>query len=138
MLHVEGDILNISKYVGKAYQHRGEGRSFDCLSLVVSILNDNGYNLPCDDGKEIRTDWFADNPNRLIEGLSRYGKQISAEQLQPLDVVVFAFRGIPRHVGVMVDGSRMIHARQGKEVAVIRLKHYKRFLHSCWRMEVQE
>jgi cell wall-associated NlpC family hydrolase len=126
--------LDISKYIGKQYRHRGEGQSFDCLSLVISVLNDNGYNLPYDDGRPIGGEWYIDNPDRLIEGLSQYGKRITPDQLQPLDVVVFSFRGIPRHAGIMIDRSHMIHARQGKDVAVIRLKHYIRFFHSAWRM----
>jgi len=124
----------ISKYVGRPYQHNGRGNTLDCLGLVISFLRDNGIYLPDDDGKPIEKDWYRTDPQRLVRGLSKYGKRISADQLQPLDVVVFSFRGVPRHAGVMVDRSHFIHAREGKEVAVIRLKHYKRFLHSCWRM----
>lgn len=124
----------ISKYVGKPYQHNGRDDSLDCLGLVISFLNDHGYNLPPGDEKPIEKEWYRKDPERLVRGLSQYGKRIAAEQLQPLDVVVFAFRGIPCHAGVMVDRSHFIHAREGKDVAVIRLKHYKRFLHSCWSL----
>ncbi len=129
-------MIDISKYIGKPYQHRGEGQSFDCLSLVITALNEHGYNLPPGDGEMIRKEWYREDPERLIKGLKQYGKRISVDELQPLDVVVFSFRGIPRHAGVMVDRSHMIHARQGKDVAIIRLKHYMRFFHSAWRMEV--
>lgn len=126
----------VQKYVGKEYQHRGKDNSFDCLSLVVSVLNDFGYNLPEDDGELVSENWYQEEPDRLIHGLEKYGKKITADKLQPLDVVVFSFSNIPRHCGVMIDRSHFLHARTGKKAAVIRLKFYKRFLHSCWRLEV--
>ena len=124
----------IEKYIGKEYKHNGRKDTLDCLGLVVSFLRDNGIYLPSNDGELIKKNWFEDNPNRLIEGLSRYSNRMNIEEIEPLDIVVFSFRGIPRHAGVMTDRSHFIHAREGKKVAVIRLKHYKRFLHSCWRV----
>jgi cell wall-associated NlpC family hydrolase len=125
----------IRKYVGKEYKHNGRDDQLDCLGLVISFLKDNGIYLPSDDGEDIKKEWFKENPRRLIEGLSNHGKRISLNKLQPLDVVVFSFRGIPRHAGVTTDRSHFIHAREGKKVAIIRLKHYKKFFHSGWRIE---
>lgn len=125
----------VKNYVGKEYEHRGTENSFDCLSLVISILNDFGYDLPWDDGRTISEDWYQEDPLRLIRGLAKYGKRISSDKLQPLDVVVFSFSDIPRHCGLMISRSKMIHARTDKKTAIIRIKHYKRFLHSYWRME---
>lgn len=127
-------MIDTGKYVGRKYEHNGRKDTLDCLGLVVSFLRDNKIQVPNNDGKSIEKDWYKDNPDRLIEGLSEYGIRISLEELQPLDVVVFSFRGIPRHAGVMTDKSHFIHAREGKKVAVVRLKHYKRFLHSCWKV----
>jgi cell wall-associated NlpC family hydrolase len=124
----------IIKYVGRPYQHNGRGDSLDCLGLVISFLREYGIYLPDNDGQPISPDWFQKDPERLIRGFSQYGKKIPLEELQPLDVVVFSFQGIPRHAGVMVTRTQFIHARQGKDVAVIRLKHYKRFFHSAWRI----
>lgn len=124
----------IEKYIGKEYRHNGRKDTLDCLGLVVSFLRDNGIYLPSDDGEEIKKDWFQDNPNRLIEGLSQYSDKVDIDNIQPLDVLVFSFKGIPRHAGVMTDRTHFIHAREGKKVAVVRLKHYKRFLHSIWRV----
>ena len=127
-------MIDTEKYVGRKYEHNGREDTLDCLGLVVSFLRDNGIYVPNNYGKSIKKDWYKDNPNRLVEGLPEYGEKISFEELQSLDVVVFSFRGIPKHVGVMTDKSHFIHAREGKKVAVVRLKHYKRFLHSCWRV----
>ena len=124
----------IRKYIGKEYKHNGRDDQLDCLGLVISFLRDNNIYLPNDDGKPIGEEWFKDNPNRLIEGLSQYGENINLDNLQPLDVVVFSFNNIPSHAGVMVDESQFIHAREGKKVAVIRIKHYKKFFHSGWRI----
>ena len=126
--------MNTDKYIGKPYKHRGKGQSFDCLSLVITYLNDNGYNLPYDDDKPIADNWYEDNPNRLIEGLSQYGNRVY--KIKPLDVLVFKFKGIPSHCGVMTDRSHFMHVRQEKTVSISRLKHYKKYLHSIWRMEV--
>lgn len=122
------------KYIGKEYKHRGEKNSFDCFSLVVGFLGEFGIILPEDDGRKINKNWYDKEPDRLISGLKKYGKMIRADKLQPLDVVVFSFDNTPRHMGVMVSRTKMLHARDGKKSAIIRLKHYKRFLHSCWRL----
>jgi len=127
-------MIDTGKYVGRKYEHNGRKDTLDCLGLLVSFLRDNGIYLPSNDGELIKKNWFEDNPNRLIEGLSRYSNRMNIEEIEPLDIVVFSFRGIPRHAGVMTDRSHFIHAREGKKVAVVRLKHYKRFLHSCWRV----
>jgi cell wall-associated NlpC family hydrolase len=127
-------MIDTEKYAGRKYEHNGREDTLDCLGLVVSFLRDNKIYVPNNYGKSIKKDWYKDNPNRLVEGLSEYGIRISLEELQPLDVVVFSFRGITRHAGVMTDKSHFIHAREGKKVAVVRLKHYKRFLHSCWKV----
>ena len=129
-------ILETEKYIGKPYRHRRKGDRFDCLSLINSVLNENGYNLPEDDGKEISENWYQEDPERLIKGLTKYGNRIPADLKQPLDVVVFSFRGIPSHCGIMTDRSHFMHVRQGKTVSISRLKHYRRYLHSIWRMEV--
>ncbi|KXS41189.1 MAG: cell wall-associated hydrolase, invasion-associated protein [Candidatus Frackibacter sp. T328-2] len=125
----------IRKHVGKPYRHNGRNlNGLDCLGLVVSFLRDNNIYLPDDDGKFIPEDWYKDDPERFINGLKQYGKKVEINDRQPLDVVVFSFKGIPKHAGVMISRSRFIHARRGKKVAVIRLKHYKKFFHSLWRI----
>ncbi|MCG8515663.1 MAG: C40 family peptidase [Halanaerobiales bacterium] len=124
----------IRKYIGKPYQHNGRSDKLDCLGLVVSFLNDNGMSLPENDGNPILEHWYREDPERLVRGFEKYGEKIPVDQLQPFDVVVFSFQGIPRHAGVMVDRSNFMHARQGKDVAVIRLKHYMKFFHSAYRI----
>lgn len=124
----------IRKYIGKPYRHNGRSDSLDCLGLAISFLNAHGRNLPENDGKPILEHWYREDPERLVRGLEKYGKRTLLNQLQPFDVVVFSFRGIPRHAGVMIDRSHFIHARRGKDVAVIRLKHYRRFFHSAYRI----
>lgn len=127
-------MIDIAKYVGIEYSHEG----INCLSLVVTILNEYGYNLPFNDGKAINEKWYEASPDRLINGMKQYGKQIPTNELQPLDAVVFSFGGIPRHMGLMLDRAQFIHARQSKKSAIIKLRYYQKFLHSCWRMEVQK
>lgn len=127
-------MIDITKYVGIEYSHD----DINCLSLVVTILNEYGYNLPFDDGEIIKEKWYDSNPDRLITGIKQYGKQIPTNKLQLLNVVVFSFGGIPRHMGLMLDRAQFIHARQSKKSAITKLRYYQKFLHSCWRMEVQK
>lgn len=127
-------MIDIAKYVGIEYSHEG----INCLSLVVTILNEYGYNLPFNDGTAINEKWYDSNPDRLINGMKQYGKQIPTNELQLLNVVVFSFGGIPRHMGLMLDRAKFIHARQSKNSAITKLRYYQKFLHSCWRMEVQK
>jgi len=122
----------INKYVGESYSHNDKN-GLDCLGLVFSFLNDNGIKLPRSDGKSIKENWYIDNPNRLIKGLREHCTRIDASQLQKFDILAFEFDGVVKHLGVMVDNYRFLHARKGKESAIIRLKHYKKYLHSIWR-----
>lgn len=125
----------INKYVGKPYEHRGNGGTVDCLSLVVSFLGENGIYLPKDDGKIINKKWYKDDPNRLIRELKKYATMKSVDEVQPLDVLIFKLQGAPKHAGVMVSRSKFIHAREGRRATVTRLKRYKKYLHSVWRVE---
>ena len=127
------DIIN--KYVGMEYQHRGPKGTVDCLSLVVSFLRDNGIYLPDDDGKKIEKDWYKKEPHRFVEVLSKYANEIKIDNIEPLDVLIFQLKEAPKHAGVMISRNKFIHAREGKKVAVTRLKHYKKYLHSVWRVE---
>ena len=124
----------IDKYVGMEYEHRGGEGTVDCLSLVVSFLNDCGLYLPEDDGREIKKNWHEKDPKRFVRELSKYADEIHIDNIQPLDVVIFKLEGIPKHAGVMISGNKFIHAREGRKVSVTRLKHYKKYLHSCWRV----
>mgnify|MGYP000659764857 CR=1 FL=1 len=125
----------IEKYVGMEYKHRGGEGTVDCLSLVVSFLRDNGIYLPDDDGKKIENNWYVKDPGRFVRELSKYANIVAAAEIQTLDIVIFELQGIPRHAGVVVDRNKFIHAREGRKVAVTRLKHYQKYLHSIWRVE---
>ena len=125
----------INKYVGMEYEHRGKKGTVDCLSLVVDFLRDNDIYLPKDDGNLIDKKWYKDDPNRLIRELKKYANMKSIDEIKPLDVLVFKLQGIPKHAGVMVSRSKFIHAREGRKATVTRLKHYKKYLHSIWRVE---
>lgn len=123
----------LGKYVGEHYNFETN----NCLTFVIKILNDNGYNLPDNDGFYLPENWYETEQDRMLKGLGQYGNQISAEKIQRFDIVVFTFSGIPRHMGLMLDKSQFIHIREGKRSIISKLRHYQKFLHSVWRMEVQ-
>lgn len=123
----------INKYVGKSYSHNDKG-GLDCLGLVVSFLHDNNIELPRGDGLCIKEDWYNENPDRLLDGLEKHCIKVDISELQALDILAFEFDGVVRHLGVMVSRSRFLHARQNRLAAATRLKHYKKHLHSIWRV----
>lgn len=127
--------IDIRKYLEIPYKHNGRDfNGVDCLGLMLLVLKDAGINLPEDDGRPIDLDWYITEPYRFIHGLEKYGQRININELQPLDVVIFCFEGIPRHAGVMIDNNRFIHIRENDKVSVVRLKRYSRFFYAAYRM----
>ena len=124
------------KYVGVHYKHNGRKieEGLDCLGVIICFLYEWGFELPSDDGCTIEKDWYKTNPSRLIQGLEEYGKKIAMEKIRPLDVVVFSFHGIPRHLGIMVDDYYFLHAREGEKTSIMRLKRYTKYFYSAYRV----
>lgn len=126
----------VEKYVGISYKHNGRKieDGLDCLGVIICFLHECGYELPNDDGCAIEIDWYKNKPSRLIQGFEEYGKRIPIKQIQLLDVVVFSFHNVPRHLGIMVNDSYFLHAREGKKTSVMRLKRYMKYFYSAYRV----
>lgn len=127
--------INARRYLGLPFRHNGRDlNGVDCLGLMLLILKDAGIELPNDDGQPINPKWYNTEPERFIKGLEQYGQRINITELQPLDVVVFCFKEIPRHAGVMISRSHFIHIRENDCSSVVRLKRYSRFFYAAYRM----
>lgn len=121
--------------IGIEYKHNGRGqKGIDCLNLVAAFLEQNNINIPISDGKNISKNWYLKNPDRLIEGLQTFAVEVPFEELRPLDILLFEFGGIPRHLGVVTRRGYFLHALEGRKSAVCRINRYRKFLHSCYRV----
>lgn len=123
----------IDKFIGIPYKHNGRDfDGMDCLGIVFKYLEANGIQIPAGDGRFIEKNWYEENPERLLDGLkSRFQK---VNDVEPYDIALFQFKGIPRHLGVMISKTRFLHAREGHRSSIMRLDRYKRFFHSAYRV----
>ena len=126
MKQVDIDRL-VEKYLGIPYKHGGRNLDgLDCLGLVYCFYRDAGINVPDGDGEEYPTEWWKTDPERYIRGIKEHGKEVSVEQLRPLDLVYFRMGGQITHAGIMVDMECFIHTLEDRAVGV---EH----LHSGWK-----
>ncbi|MFW5981523.1 MAG: C40 family peptidase [bacterium] len=128
--------MDISKYLNVKYKFNGRGKKnqYDCIGLVIHVLNDNKINIPETDGKPINKNWVKNNPDRLINFLNQHGEQIDINEKLPLDLVVFLFKNIPKHIGVVVDNYRFLHIFENSTAHISRFSKWKKRFHSAWRI----
>lgn len=127
-------MIETDKYLYQKYQFNGRGKKgYDCLGLMLDVLNDNNIDLPDGDGRKINYDWFQSEPERFIKGLSNYFDKVDINDRQPLDVVVFLFAGIPKHSGVLIDNYNFIHIIENSTVHISKLSRWNKRIHSIWR-----
>lgn len=99
-------VSTAQAYVGRPYVYGGQGPSgVDCSGLVLAVFNEHGLALP-----------------RTAEDQSRVGQALAMADVAAGDLLFFTHTpGSARvqHVGVAIDGSRMIHASTSRRVVVI-------------------
>lgn len=110
--HVSGnngdDVVPYAKsLIGTPYHYGGSSPStgFDCSGFVRHVFHHmRGVELP-----------------RTAQAISRAGKRIKANELQPGDLVFYSTQGSPySHVGIYVGDARFIHApSSGKRVEIV-------------------
>jgi cell wall-associated NlpC family hydrolase len=98
-------VLGALQYIGVRYRWGGNTpkTGFDCSGLVRYVFNNLGIALP----------------RRAVE-MSRVGRKVSADALQPGDLVFFnTRRSTFSHVGIHIGQGRFIHAPStGKNVRI--------------------
>lgn len=110
------DLAQTAKrYLGHPYVYGDKGEyGFDCSSFVQTVFGELGYRVP-------RT-------SRLQAAV---GRSVSFDELEPGDLLFFsASPGSSQvsHVGIALDGERMIHASTGRGEVVIDpldMRHYR-------------
>ena len=119
----ETNISRIAQeFIGIPYLHAGRSvKGIDCLGLVHLFYKKLGLNIPDTDGKGYSPDWYKKDPQRLLHGIQKLGKEVlitGSEPLQPLDLVYFRIGGAITHAGIMVDDKHFIHVMIGERVRV--------------------
>lgn len=119
----------LKRYQGVPFAHNGRTlEGLDCLGFVIHFYRNLGIYLPNGDGKEIGEDWYVTDPQRYIRGLRRLDAiQVSADDLQPLDLVYFAIaRDIITHTGIMINRHEFAHMSPKTNFRISKMeRHWK-------------
>lgn len=102
-------IASARSCIGTPFHHQGRvpGVGLDCVGLIFYAATSNGYEV---------TDWlgYPPMPSRgsLDKAISMYCDEIDATDVQPGDLMKFAFIRDSQHIGIVscIDPMRIIHS----------------------------
>ncbi len=118
--------MDTSQYIGIPFQEHG--RDFDgcdCWGLVRLVYHcELGIKLP--DFSE-RYERCRGDKNVPIIMREEAGRWDSVVDVQPFDVLLFLDAGRPGHVGLAIDGRRMLHTTTGVDACI------EDFTSALWR-----
>ncbi|MFO1169363.1 MAG: NlpC/P60 family protein [Hyphomicrobiaceae bacterium] len=119
-------IIAIARtWIGTPYHHQAslKGTGADCIGLVRGIwrelFGEEPERLPAYSG-----DWAeATGRETMLQAASRHLVPIEPQIVREGDVIVFRLRAeaVAKHVGVVSDLGRMIHAQEGAPVAEVNI-----------------
>lgn len=98
-------------FLGTPFRHQGRlpGAGLDCVGVVVCALKQLGYHVEDQSG-------YGRIPlrGRLIAAIENHCDAISQEDIQPGDLMMFAFRSEPQHIAIVsaINPIMLIHAYQ--------------------------
>jgi hypothetical protein len=94
-------------FVGTRWHHQGRtpGAGLDCVGVAVLAARAAGLEVQDLEGYSRRPDGRS-----LMATVEAQADRVSADDIQPGDVLVFRIDVHPQHVGVAVGGGRMVHA----------------------------
>ena len=92
------------QFNGNPYVYGGNSltNGIDCSGFTMAIYNNFGYQLP-----------------RIAGSQGYMGKQVSAAELLPGDIIMYITNGIGSHVGIYIGNGLMIHAANPRTGIVI-------------------
>ena len=112
------------KYISPPIPFKPRGRDFsgcDCGGLVLLVLKDH-FDIEARDTEKEYEDGNFGRPTQaklsslgsaIDNALGDEWHPVSRENSRPGDLVIFAPRGIPCHVGLVVSPGKMIHVEEG-------------------------
>jgi NlpC/P60 family putative phage cell wall peptidase len=107
-------------WLGTPYRHQAsrKGVGCDCLGLVRGVWRAlYGRELDAPDAYE--PDWAeAGAGDAVLEAARRHCLEVAADAARPGDLLVFRWRPhvVAKHLGILIEGDRFIHAYQGSAV----------------------
>lgn len=97
------------KFIGKPYCFGGTEVSFDCLTLIITIVNER-YGLHIKQPDNLKENWADFDRERYWKEALIHGDLIpNLDHIKEGDIVFFRFKGYPSHAGFMVDRHKFIH-----------------------------
>lgn len=115
-------VASARGWLGTPFAHQGRQRGVgaDCGGLLIGVARECGLTVPEPPAYSMSPD-----PGVIGYLLASYCVPVRRTELQPADVLWFAFAGEPRHVGLATDIG-VIHAwaKPGKVV--------EHRLDTCW------
>lgn len=108
------------RWIGTPYRHGSStiGVGCDCLGLVRGIWR-HLYGCEPEPVGPYAADWAeTGSGDPLLEAARRHLVALTPQQVQPGDLLVFRWReGVAaKHLGILAEGNRFIHAYEGHAV----------------------
>lgn len=107
-------------WLGTPYRHQGSRRGVgcDCLGLVRGVWREV-YGTEPEQAGPYAPDWAeCGDEDRLLAAAKRHCAPVDAERKQAGDLILFRWRPghVAKHVGILLEGDRFLHAYQGHAV----------------------
>lgn len=119
------------KYIGIPFAEKGRDiKGVDCWGLVRMVYkNELGIELPSYDRE------YVDSTDREVLARLVHAEDEKLwhhpEKPKPFDVIIITMLGMPTHVGIVIDGGRMLHCLKGADTVCERFNGLK------WSKKVQ-
>ncbi|HUV63279.1 MAG TPA: NlpC/P60 family protein [Sedimentisphaerales bacterium] len=107
----------------------------DCYGLLMIFAKELGVDLP---DMEYERGWAERGANYLMENAHGCADEISKEELEPGDVIMFeTYPGVASHVGIFIGEDRFIHTTDKHGAIAQHLSHqpYCRRINSFFRLK---
>jgi NlpC/P60 family putative phage cell wall peptidase len=113
-------VAEAQAWLGTPYRHQAsrKGVGCDCLGLVRGIWRAL-YGRELDAPIAYEPDWAESGAgDTVLEAARRHCLELAANEARPGDLLVFRWRPhvVAKHLGILIDGDRFIHAYQGSAV----------------------
>lgn len=126
MTYTRDDIVAETRHwVGTPYHHQAStcGIGTDCLGLVRGVWRAL-HGVEAETMPAYSRDWAeATGDETMLAAARRHLREIDRSAAQRGDILVFRFRAyaVAKHVGILTEAGRMIHAVEGHAVAEVAL-----------------
>lgn len=123
-------ITEARTWLGTPYLHQASlrGTGCDCLGLIRGLWRTLIGPEP-EPMRPYSADWAeAAGEETLLAMCEKYFHRADTDHIRAGDILVFRFRenAIAKHVGIALDGQRMIHAHDGACVAEVAIGAWRR------------